>query len=419
MELKVWVDGVARVVCGLSEETSCQEVVIALAQAIGKTGRYVLILKLRDTERQLLANERPLESLAKLGQHSADVQFILRRTGPSASDGQHTERTLARDSFPLPRPAEPEPPKRKEPKKSLTFNLGPTGPSSPRTRLKQYKHSLKDSQEQVAPVASKEDVFRQVLLQQERLQSLESQLESLESEIQSWEQPPPGCKLEDELLLMEQTVRRNGAELAHEEFWETELQLEQEREQDMQRQIADLHRMLEDCGIKLQDFTTKSRALEQEISQERMGRTRKGKSASPEETISLVKAEIHSQYKQNVELETSLSETERALVKTEAILQAKNEELDELNKELRQCNLQQFIQQTGTPGAPPPRGEHHALPPHAQPDGLASAGSSLSSLESPPRPTAKQFLGNPRNLQNPLVASLNPEVLSSRETSWR
>lgn len=36
MELKVWVDGVVRVVCGLSQETSCQDVVIALAQAIGE-----------------------------------------------------------------------------------------------------------------------------------------------------------------------------------------------------------------------------------------------------------------------------------------------------------------------------------------------------------------------------------------------
>uniref|UniRef100_A0A3Q3XCC5 Ras-associating domain-containing protein n=1 Tax=Mola mola TaxID=94237 RepID=A0A3Q3XCC5_MOLML len=60
MELKVWVDGVVRVVCGLSEDTSCQDVVIALAQAI-QTGRYVLIQRLRDTERQLLATEKPLE----------------------------------------------------------------------------------------------------------------------------------------------------------------------------------------------------------------------------------------------------------------------------------------------------------------------------------------------------------------------
>lgn len=41
MELKVWVDGVVRVVCGLSEETSCQDVVIALAQAIGMFILYV------------------------------------------------------------------------------------------------------------------------------------------------------------------------------------------------------------------------------------------------------------------------------------------------------------------------------------------------------------------------------------------
>lgn len=36
MELKVWVDGVQRIVCGVNEFTTCQEVVIALAQAIGK-----------------------------------------------------------------------------------------------------------------------------------------------------------------------------------------------------------------------------------------------------------------------------------------------------------------------------------------------------------------------------------------------
>lgn len=39
MELKVWVDGVQRIVCGVTEFTTCQEVVIALAQAIGKLNR--------------------------------------------------------------------------------------------------------------------------------------------------------------------------------------------------------------------------------------------------------------------------------------------------------------------------------------------------------------------------------------------
>lgn len=34
---------------------------------------------------------------------------------------------------------------------------------------------------------------------------------------------------------------------------------------------------------------------------------------------------------------------------------------------------------------------------------------SMFPTDSPPRPTAKQFLGHPRNLQHPLVSSLNPE----------
>lgn len=35
MELKVWVDDVVRVVCGLTLSTSCKDVVIALAQSLG------------------------------------------------------------------------------------------------------------------------------------------------------------------------------------------------------------------------------------------------------------------------------------------------------------------------------------------------------------------------------------------------
>ncbi|XP_017363368.1 ras association domain-containing protein 7 isoform X3 [Cebus imitator] len=83
MELKVWVDGVQRVVCGVSEQTTCQEVVIALAQAIGQTGRFVLVQRLREKERQLLPEECPVGAQATCGQFASDVQFVLRRTGPS------------------------------------------------------------------------------------------------------------------------------------------------------------------------------------------------------------------------------------------------------------------------------------------------------------------------------------------------
>lgn len=114
MELKVWVEGVARVVCGVSVATSCQDVVVALARATGeslavpeeqlrsllvllkpspplisagRTGRYLLILKLRGAERHLVADDRPLQFLAWLGQSATDVRFVLQRVGPGLAGG--------------------------------------------------------------------------------------------------------------------------------------------------------------------------------------------------------------------------------------------------------------------------------------------------------------------------------------------
>ncbi|KAM7002736.1 ras association domain-containing protein 7 isoform 1-T3 [Tautogolabrus adspersus] len=448
MELKVWVDGVVRVVCGLSEETSCQDVVIALAQAIGQTGRYVLIQRLRDTERQLLATEKPLESLAKLGQHGSEVQFFLRRTGPSSSDAPGSKQDKP---TPLPLPKHPEPEKRSQPKKALTFNLGPS--TSPRTKAKQFKRSPRDSPEQRAspspspsPVSShvpspspsptppigpsKEEVFRKVLQQQERLRAFEAQLETLERESHSWERPHPSpcpspvsdARLQEEMNALEKAMRRNQAELAHEQYWEEELQAEVEREQGMRRKLGELHAQLDECGRRLHEFSVRSAQLEQEIQRESQD---EGKANRPEESLDAIKAELQSQEHHGTELVEQFSETDKALGKAESLLQAKQEELEELNKELRQCNLQQFIQQAGVlPAHTNSRTDlqeqlEQLELAHLLQEGYTNGGHSLLQVDSPPRPTAKQFLGHPRNLQNPLVSSLNPEVLTSRESSWR
>ncbi|KAK6318116.1 ras association domain-containing protein 8-like [Coregonus clupeaformis] len=472
MELKVWVDGVVRVVCGLSEETSCQDVVIALAQAIGQTGRYVLIQRLRDSERQLLANERPLESLAKLGQHSNDVQFFLRRTGPSSSDGPGSGSGSTQDRvapLPLPKHPEPEPLKCTQPKKSLTFNLGPS--TSPRTKAKQLiRKSPRDSPKERAspspipphhapspsphthspspspsphspspspPVGpSKEEVFRQILQQQERLRAIEAQLEAMERDSRSWNRaspaaspsPVPEACLQEEMEALEQAARRNQAELAHETFWQEELQAEVERERGMRRRLGELHAKMDDCGRRLHDFSSRSAQLEQEIKRESLGggaHAGRANQAGGEESLGVMRAELQSQGRHSEELEGELSETDRAMGKAESLLQEKQEELEELNKELRQCNLQQFIQQAGVL----PTHTHSRTDLSDQLDQLELAhllqeryrngGLGLLSSESPPRPTAKQFLGHPRNLQNPLVSSLNPEVVTSRESSWR
>ncbi|XP_061577468.1 ras association domain-containing protein 7 [Cololabis saira] len=445
MELKVWVDGVVRVVCGLSEETSCQDVVIALAQAIGQTGRYVLIQRLRDTERQLLATEKPLQSLAKLGQHGNEVQFFLRRTGPSTSDSPSSkqERTTP---VPLPKHPEPEPLKqRNQPKKALTFNLGPS--TSPKTKTKQFKRSPRDSPEQRAspslspsPVSphvpslspsppvgpSKDEVFRKVLQQQERLRTIEDQLEAIERDSHSREHPYPSpspspvsdVRLQEEMDALEQAMRRNQSELAHEQYWEEELQAEIENERGMRRKLGELHAKLDDCGRRLHEFSVRSAQLEQEIQRESQA---EGKANAPKESLDAVTAELLSRERHGTELEEHLSETDKALGKAESLLQAKQEELEELNKELRQCNLQQFIQQAAVlPAHTHSRTDLQEQLEMAQflQEGYIN-GRSLTPVDSPPRPTAKQFLGHPRNLQNPLVSSLNPEVLTSRESSWR
>uniref|UniRef100_A0A6E8V031 Ras-associating domain-containing protein n=1 Tax=Anopheles coluzzii TaxID=1518534 RepID=A0A6E8V031_ANOCL len=93
MELKVWVEGIQRIVCGVTEVTTCQDVVFALAHATGKTGRFTLIERWRNNERLLAPHENPLKILMKWGEYSSDVQFILQR-----SDQQQQQQQQKKDA---------------------------------------------------------------------------------------------------------------------------------------------------------------------------------------------------------------------------------------------------------------------------------------------------------------------------------
>uniref|UniRef100_A0A3Q3D4Y0 Ras association domain-containing protein 8-like n=1 Tax=Hippocampus comes TaxID=109280 RepID=A0A3Q3D4Y0_HIPCM len=110
MEIKVSVDGLPRLVCGVTDETTCQEVVTVLAQALGQPGRYMLRETFKDFERCMAPAERPLEMLKKYGEHAKDVQLTLLHSGPSVSDEMKTgargwprsgSLNLHRQSFPL------------------------------------------------------------------------------------------------------------------------------------------------------------------------------------------------------------------------------------------------------------------------------------------------------------------------------
>lgn len=59
--------------------------------------------------------------------------------------------------------------------------------------------------------------------------------------------------MEEELLLLEQQVRRNDAEMEEEEFWQNKLQIEQKSEQQLRPQLVELQGQLRNCEDKLSE----------------------------------------------------------------------------------------------------------------------------------------------------------------------
>ncbi|XP_034434694.1 ras association domain-containing protein 8b [Hippoglossus hippoglossus] len=431
MELKVWVDGVQRIVCGVTEFTTCQEVVIALAQAIGRTGRYTLIEKWRDTERHLAPNENPVVSLNKWGQYASDVQLILQRTGPSvserpASDGQGRvpERGFYRQSLPPLAKFRPSGSdhsiKRREPKrKSLTFTGGAKGlrdifgrsRDAEAKQPQQRSVSLSLSRVGGGGVASvpgspARELSRLVQLQRDKLQALESRLLGCEAELGDWEEAAgeanEGENLEEELLLLEQQVRRNDAEMEEEEFWENELQIEQESERQLRQQLAELQGRVRDCEAQLLEYITRIQSMESGLEQERLQQEAELNQKVNEEEVRAqlekVRAELETQSQQTARLESSCRALERSLGQSGKRIQEKEQELEQLTKELRQVNLQQFIQQTGT--------KVTVLP--ARPAGEDNT-TEVESGSLNRRGSSRLLPSDLRTLQNTISSSLNPE----------
>lgn len=191
--------------------------------------------------------------MSQLGQQATEVQFILRRTGQALSDspnGSKTERQLL-----LPRHPEPANLSHSShPQKSLSFHLCPNSTFPRRKRpSRTYSPSPRASPEPRAsavyfhepaePVktsqsqGSKEEAFRQILKQQERLRDLETQLQDLEYKLGECDSrtltPSPVLtpSQAEDLEKLEMRLRQNEAELMHREFWEEQLQKELDIEQ--------------------------------------------------------------------------------------------------------------------------------------------------------------------------------------------
>ncbi|TNN25561.1 Ras association domain-containing protein 7 [Liparis tanakae] len=315
MELKVWVEGVARVVCGLSMNTSCQDVVIALAKSLGQTGRYILLVKRPGQERQLLPGDRPLQHLSRLG--APEVRFVLRRTGPSRGGGGAGAA-----------PGSPARPKRTKPSRARSPSPGAPDPD---------------------PLSGpKEEAFRQVLQQHGRLQDLQAQLRALQREAEVWERPAhlaagPARVSEGALEALRALEALGDQEGGPGGPAGPGAAAEAQRGRP-DAAPSQLRSSTEAHGRRIQELHARAAQLEQELQQ-----------AEEEAPRPLEEA---LQQRQADDLQEALSGTQRDLRRREEKLQGGREEveeveeveeLEELDRELRQCKLQLFILQSGGP----------------------------------------------------------------------
>ncbi|KAL2093726.1 hypothetical protein ACEWY4_011038 [Coilia grayii] len=453
MELKVWVDGIQRVVCGVTEATTCQEVVIALAQAIGRTGRYTLIEKWRDTERFLAPHESPVASLNTWGQYAGDVQLILHRTGPSLTErppsegpcSRLPERGPHRQSLPPMAKFRPQGSlslRRREPRrKSLTFGGAPRSlrdilsggrlPGGGVVSEGEPKHQAFGLSNGHVPSSATlhlsgsraDDLAQLVRLQAEKMGFLRGRLEAYDTELRTWGErgecggsgggggcDPAGMAARaEEIARLEKRLRRNEAEMEEEEFWASELEIERESERQLDERLQEMRGRVQDCDSELRQRVTRLQSVEAGLEAERLQKEQKEMQQVSEEELRArlqrISLELKVQTQHSVQLETSCRAVERSLGQCGKRLLEKQQELEQLTKELRQVNLQQFIQQTGTKVTVLP------VEPSEEEGGLVAESTDFAALSgSLKRPgVAHPMPGHLRVLQSGLRSALNPE----------
>lgn len=209
---------------------------------------------------------------ATCGQFASDVQFVLRRTGPSLAGRPSSdscpppERCPVRASL----PPKPRTAPGREPRKALTFSLGcprqAPGPSSP---------------EPAAPVT-----------------------------------PTPSCFID--LQGLELRVQRNAEELGHEAFWEQELRREQAREREGQARLQALSAATAEHAARLQALDAQARALEVEL---RLAAEAPGPPLATASATERLRQDLAIQERQSAEVQGSLTLVSRALEAAEHALQ--------------------------------------------------------------------------------------------------
>ncbi|VDM17518.1 unnamed protein product [Hydatigera taeniaeformis] len=113
MELRVFVNGKPRDVCGVDENTTAEDVVNVLCESLSLAGYYCLVAYWRKNEIVFSPSESPLNVITRVGEHPKQFQFVLRRTDVHRSPNpartrspiptsHHHRRTLSNSSQCIP-----------------------------------------------------------------------------------------------------------------------------------------------------------------------------------------------------------------------------------------------------------------------------------------------------------------------------
>lgn len=399
MELKVWVEGIQRIVCGVTESTTCQDVVYALAHATGKTGRFTLIERWRNNERLLAPQENPLKVVTKWGEYSSEVQLILQRSGGWGSP----------PSSPISSPTQ-FPERNKDVRKSLTFNgskrhlqvkqdqnasqqsikkevsslpMAPNLKTSPdnknNTLIKGYDNS---KEETVVYNSQYRDLVRLVNYQREKLSAQQAELTKYDAEIVFWEgktreQQHQIEYMSQEAARFEAVANSNDQILRALSSVEEEKELVQQQERTLKSEITLLRSKLANCETELLQCKNKIRELSEELEAEERGEV------ALLAEVDRLQREIE-QAKHRADMTThSADSLSSQVMSIETAISEKKRQVERLVSEMKEANLQSLA-------AAPPE-ELKLL------------------LEGPHKPgSVRRMIGSPRQLENAVPTSKNP-----------
>ncbi|CAH2230371.1 ras association domain-containing protein 8 isoform X2 [Pararge aegeria] len=432
MELKVWVEGIQRIVCGVTETTTCQDVVFALAHATGKVGRFTLIERWRNNERLLAPQEYPLKILMKWGEYSNDIQFILRRSDNGSNNQKLVQPTnisrspIGNGSHNTSSPNISD--KQSSPNRINTTpthnNVNNTSPGNPVGVVKGVQQAkspesnspvLKDvppyrpphmspvnltepPEEERGPEAvSYNSQYRELVslvnYQREKLSSQQVDLIKYDAEIGFWENKGREQERQVELLQQQISSTDNQLRISTEQvqtlnYVEEESEIAKQNEKTLKSEIVLVRSKLANCETELLQCKNKIRKLMEDIhNEQRVVNSRQQENRQALERSMLAEVENLQTQIQQAKHATEINHLTAENLKREVgvlenAIMEKKRQVERLVQEMKEANLQSL---TGSVDE-----LRHPL------DGLCKAGS------------ARRIIGSPRQLENAAPTNKNP-----------